>query len=164
MTKRFIIFGNSGAGKSTMARQLSEKYGLVHLDLDTLAWQQGDPPRRNPVATSQVEINFFLVSNERWVVEGCYSDLLGLLLGSASKVIFLNPGVEQCIKNCTNRPWEPHKYKSLEAQNTNLPMLLEWVRQYANRDDEFSLSSHQKLFDSYTGDKIEVTSNYWQVH
>ena len=158
--KKIIIFGNSGSGKSTLAKKLVNQYGLAHLDLDVLAWQEEViPPARKPIQASEESINAFLSTHPQWVIEGGYSDLLGLLLKSINKMVFLNPGVDQCIENCSQRPWEPHKYASLEAQNANLPMLLDWVREYPNREDEFSLSSHQKLFAEFTGEKIEYHSN-----
>lgn len=157
--RRIVIFGNSGSGKSTLARDYSGKYGLTHLDLDVLAWRDTDTPTRLPRGESAAKIQGFLDNNEQWVVEGCYSDLLDLVLTQASEVIFLNPGEETCVRNCKLRPWEPHKYASPEEQNRNQDMLLDWVRQYSLRDDEFSLSAHQKLFDDFSGKKTEFKSN-----
>ncbi|MCE9595769.1 MAG: hypothetical protein K8S98_16390 [Planctomycetes bacterium] len=35
---RVLVFGNSGSGKSHLARRLLTEHGLAHLDLDTIAW------------------------------------------------------------------------------------------------------------------------------
>ena len=156
---RIVIFGNSGSGKSTLARQFASEYGLAHLDLDTLAWQDSSPPQRKPIEESFVEISRFVDDHQSWVIEGCYSDLLSLAMKAADKLIFLNPGVEICMDNCRSRPFEPHKYESREAQDRNLEMLLDWVRQYPDRVDEFSLQSHQKLFNEFAGNKTEYLSN-----
>ena len=94
-------------------------------------------------------------NNQKWVIEGCYSDLLSLAIQKTNELIFLNPGVETCIINCKNRPWEPHKYKSAEEQNQNLERLLNWLKRYPIRKDEFSLISHQKLFNEFAGKKSE---------
>lgn len=157
---KIVIFGNSGSGKSTLAKMHSAKYGLSHLDLDTLAWLDVNPPERKPVGESQIIIKRFLDKNKRWVVEGCYTDLLSIVIKEADKVIFLNPGIEACIDNCKKRPWEPHKYKSIEEQNKNLDMLIKWVREYTTRSDEFSFYSHNKLFEKFSGEKEQYTSNY----
>ena len=156
---KVVIFGNSGSGKSTLARQYVAEYGLSHLDLDGLAWLDTDPPMRKPVKDSAIEINQFLMTNTRWVIEGCYSDLLDLVIDESSQVVFLNPGIEACIDNCRSRPWEPHKYQTAEEQDKNLDMLLNWVKEYAVRKDEFSLSSHKKLFERFKGKKFEFNSN-----
>lgn len=155
--QKIVIFGNSGSGKSTLAKEYAIKYGLSHLDLDTLAWQNTTPPIRKPLQDSADKIKLFTSENQSWVIEGCYSGLLSLLMNKANEVIFLNPPNETCINNCRNRPWEPHKYQSLEEQNQNLEMLLDWVKQYPIRNDEFSLQSHQKLFNEFMGKKKEYS-------
>ena len=60
--------------------------------------------------------------------------------------------------NARARPWEPHKYASREEQDASLEFLLGWIRDYATRDDVFSLAAHRALFDAFAGDKIELTS------
>jgi len=156
---RIVIFGNSGAGKSTLAKKYSAIYDLSHLDLDTLAWKKTVPPERKAIQESTVEINRFLSKNPRWVIEGCYADLLNIVLDSASKIIFLNPGTEACIENSKKRPWEPHKYASIEEQNQNLEMLIEWIKEYPVRNDEFSYKAHSKLYEEFPGEKEQFTSN-----
>lgn len=155
---RIVIFGNSGAGKSTHAQRLSAESGLAHLDLDTLAWLPTTPPRRAPQGESSAKIHAFMDANDAWVIEGCYGDLLAVAAARCTRMIFLNPGVEACVANCRARPWEPHKYASKQEQDANLDMLVGWVRAYATRDDEFSLRAHRTLFDSFAGDKIEHTA------
>ncbi len=158
---RIIIFGNSGSGKSTLAKQLQAQFDLEHLDLDNLAWLDSRPPQRKPLADSQLAITQFMAKHPAWVIEGCYVDLLHLVLTDADEMIFLNPGLQTCIDHCKSRAWEPHKYKSKQAQDQNLVMLIEWVKAYHVRDDECSLSAHQRLFDDFSGKKIEYTSKEW---
>ena len=152
--QRIVIFGNSGSGKSTMAKMLVKEYGLVHLDLDTLAWEPNKPIRR-PFKNSKHDLLEFITQNDNWVIEGCYSSLLAVATKNCTELRFLNPGVDVCIENCLSRPWEPHKYPSLEAQNENLQMLLAWVKKYDTRDDEFSLNAHRELFNNFNGKKTE---------
>jgi hypothetical protein len=64
-----------------------------------------------------------------------------------------------CIANAKNRPWEPHKYKSKESQDTNLNMLTNWISNYTSRDDTFSKTAHQKLYDDWQGKKAMYVSN-----
>jgi adenylate kinase family enzyme len=153
MAERIVIFGNSGSGKSTMARQLSRERGLPHLDLDSLAW--ASPGVRRSLEESAAEIRAYLDANESWIAEGCYGDLIELILPNATEVRFLNPGIDVCIANCRARPWEPEKYPSKEEQDARLAFLLDWVRGYETRTDEYSLSRHRGLFDSFKGSKRE---------
>ena len=77
----------------------------------------------------------------------------------ANEVIFMNLSVDKCIINAKNRPWEPHKYESKEEQDNNLDMLITWIKHYAERNDVFSLSSHMKFYESFSGTKTMHTTN-----
>ena len=157
---RVVIFGNSGSGKSTLAKSFRESRKLAHLDLDRIAWLPVNPPQRAPLDQSRKHIQSFVEENERWVIEGCYSDLIQITLDWASHLIFLNLTVESCIANAKKRPWEPHKYESKALQDENLEMLIGWIEEYPIRDDPCSLSSHTKLYrECQRIKKIEVCSN-----
>ena len=169
---RIVVFGNSGSGKTTLARVLTSQYGLAHLDLDSLAWDSSGVqvqtmtlddwvafvPRRRSLTESASTIRDFIHEHSEWVIEGCYGDLLEQVLPYASEVRFLNPGVEACIANCRARPWEPEKYPSKEAQDQKLDFLLDWVREYESRADEYSLARHRELFEGFRGSKVELSS------
>ena len=157
--RRVLIFGNSGSGKSTLAKSLSVSHGLTHFDLDAIAWLDTDPPQRTPILDSARQINQFMAAHDRWVIEGCYADLLEIANDNATDVIFLNLSVEDCIANARRRPWEPHKYPSKAAQDANLEMLIGWISRYPTREDTCSLQAHQALFDSFHGAKTMKTIN-----
>jgi len=159
LNKKIVIFGNSGSGKSTLAKELQQTHDLQHLDLDLIAWLPTSPPQRKPLEESKKEIDAFISANEQWVIEGCYSDLLALLLPSTSELIYMNLPVDACITNAKNRHWEPHKYASKEAQDANLNMLIDWIAQYDQRDDTFSQAAHENLFKSYNGTKTMYLNN-----
>src|SRR5262249_42034559 len=143
---RVVIVGNSGSGKSTLALRLARTRGLAHLDLDALAWEPVMPPVRRPLADSARELDTFIHTHRRRVVEGCYADLLTLALPLCTLLLFLNPGVEACVHNARSRPWEPHKYPSKAAQDANLEMLIRWIREYGSRDGVLSLAAHRSLY------------------
>jgi hypothetical protein len=154
--RRILIFGNSGSGKTTMARALAREHGLPHLDLDSLAWD-GPAVRRSAEASARA-IREFVDAHDGWVVEGCYGDLLDQVVPLATEMRFLNPGVDACIANCRARPWEPEKYPSPEAQDRHLEFLLGWVREYESRTDEYSLPRHREIFERFDGPKTEISA------
>lgn len=153
---RILIVGNSGSGKSTLAAALARDRALAHLDLDPLAWEPGLPPVRRAIADSLADVSRFTDVHARWVIEGCYADLLRELFALATDLVFLNPGTEACVRNCRARPWEPHKYASPAEQARQLEPLLAWVREYAMRADACSLAAHRRLYDDFAGPKREV--------
>ncbi len=138
---------------------MSVDNALPHLDLDTIAWQATSPPSRTPISEAAIKIKNFTDMNDTWVIEGCYSDLLKLTMVDADEVIFLNLPVEDCIENAKSRPWEPHKYESRQAQDSNLDMLVKWISQYSERKDDFSQKAHVDLFNSFKGKKQMYTRN-----
>ncbi|QDO82741.1 AAA family ATPase [Shewanella psychropiezotolerans] len=162
MDRRVLIFGNSGSGKSTLAKRLASSDGLAHLDLDSLAWQPYEPPKppqRMPLNESEHSLRTFIQDNQNWVIEGCYTDLLQLLVGNVTELIFMNLPVDLCIENAKQRPWEPHKYPSKQAQDANLSMLIEWIAQYDLRDDTFSRRAHEDFYSAFQSKKTCYLSN-----
>lgn len=153
MTERVLIFGNSGSGKSTLASRLATERGMKHIDLDTVAWQPTDPPQRLPLDEARARLQSLTHDVEAWVAEGCYADLVELLMPRATELIFLDVSVERCQANAKRRPWEPHKYPSKEAQDANLEMLLEWIAAYPDREGELGRPAHVALFESFAGEK-----------
>jgi adenylate kinase family enzyme len=150
-----VVYGNSGSGKTTMARELAAA-GLAHLDLDLIAWDT--PGVRRPLSESVTALEEFVATHPDCVIEGCYADLVEAALPWCSELRFLNPGVEACLRNCRARPWEPEKYASAAEQDERLAYLLEWVAQYGVRDDEYSLRRHREVFAGFGGPRREYTA------
>jgi len=134
-----------------MARTLAGDHALAHLDLDTIAWRARAV--RADLAVSVAALDRFMDEHDSWVIEGCYGDLIERAAARCTEMRFLNPGVEACLRNNDRRPWEPHKYESAAAQDRHFEFLQAWVRDYAQRDDEFSLARHQAIFDAFPGPK-----------
>jgi len=157
--KKVLVFGNSGSGKSTFSKTLSLSDNLIHLDLDTVAFEKDNPIQRKPLEESMAQIKSIINQKDAWVIEGCYGDLMQCLFEYANEVIFLNLPKALCQNNAKNRPWEPHKYESKAAQDKNLPMLLNWIAGYYDRDDTFSFACHNAIYQSFSGKKQQIKSN-----
>jgi adenylate kinase family enzyme len=155
-TRRFAILGNSGSGKSTLATWLAQVAELALLDLDSVAWEPDRPGVERPAALAEADVAAFCATHARWVIEGCYANLVAAALQCQPLLVFLNPGLESCTANCLTRPWEPHKYASKQDQDANLEFLLSWVAEYYTRDGPMSLQAHRELFARYPGRKVEL--------
>jgi adenylate kinase family enzyme len=170
---KLILLGNAGAGKSTMARRIIGDEPIPHLSLDKIAWDDRDQPerggwaaalslayapKRKPLEVSLRMLHAFIQSNEQWIVEGCYSDLIRAALPYCTELRFLNPGIEVCVAHCHRRPWEPEKFSSPEDQAAMLTRLVQWVREYETREDEYGLRRHRQVFEQFAGRKREYTS------
>lgn len=148
-----ILLGNAGAGKSTLSKKLITKQPAALLSLDEMAFQ-GCVERR-PLHDSIADVKRFIADHESWIIEGCYSDLIEAILGDCEELLFLNPGVDTCIAHCRARPWEPEKFRSSREQDEHLENLIEWVRSYETRDDEYGLLRHRAIYDAFAGRKRE---------
>jgi adenylate kinase family enzyme len=155
---KVLVFGNSGSGKSTYARALAAREGLPHLDLDSIVWGPGEPGKiavQRPPESVAASLRDFIDSQPAWVIEGCYGELVRAASADCTLLVFLNPGMDACLANNLKRPWEPHKYASLELQNTMLGQLQEWVAGYYQREDAWSYRVHREIFDAFPGPKVE---------
>jgi adenylate kinase family enzyme len=150
---RIVIVGNAGSGKSTLARALSAQHGVPHLDLDRLFWEPGQVAVKRPRYRVEADLDAYCAQHPGWVIEGCYGTLAARLLAQRPTLIFLDPGRAECLRRCRERGWEPDKYPSRAAQDTQLATLLEWVDGYYQRTDDMSLAGHRALFDAYDGSK-----------
>jgi len=156
MALRLVLLGNAGAGKSTMARRIIDNRPIPRLSLDQIAWDEG--PKRKSLEVSLRLLQEFIQRNEEWIIEGCYSDLIEAALPYCTELRFLNPGIEVCIAHCRRRPWEPEKFSSSEDQAAMLAQLLDWVREYETREDDYGLKRHRQIFGRFSGPKREYTS------
>lgn len=136
---------------------LSSNASKAILDLDSVAWEPNQIAVARPLALAISEVNDFCDTNDQWIIEGCYTQLISTTLSRDPCLLVLDPGVEQCVANCLARPWEPHKYASMEEQNSKLESLLDWIRQYYQRNDDMSLVAHKRLFNQYNGPKSWLT-------
>jgi adenylate kinase family enzyme len=108
--RRVVILGRGGAGKSVLARQLSELTGLPAIELDGLFWQPGPEP---PPAEAWVARHRELVARERWIIDGDLGpDDAGLAsrLAAADTIIVLDFGFLRCAWRTLRRGREQVEY------------------------------------------------------
>ncbi|MCR9279679.1 MAG: hypothetical protein NXH85_17105 [Pseudomonadaceae bacterium] len=156
-SKRFAIIGNSGSGKSTLAKWMAEQYNLEAIDLDEVYWLPDQPGVARPGEDSEAMLRERLQHLSGWIIEGCYETLIDSVADLEPTLIWLEPGEEACRRHCQERPWEPHKYPSKQAQDANLPMLLDWVSDYYRRDGAMSFKAHEAFFQGWSGAKKQLT-------
>lgn len=84
-----MIIGNSSAGKSTLAHQLSGKLNIPVHHLDIYAHEPHSKWIRTPKEQFK-KIHWKLIQNKRWIVEGNYSSTMESRLQKSDLVIFIN--------------------------------------------------------------------------
>ena len=84
---RINVTGTSCSGKTTLARRISERLGVPHVELDALFWGQDWTPVAAETFRSRVAD---AVAGERWVIDGGYSTIRDLLWARADTVVWLD--------------------------------------------------------------------------
>jgi adenylate kinase family enzyme len=86
-SKVFVV-GTSGSGKSTFARKLSQKIGVVDIELDLLFWKanwtESEPEEFRAKITKAIN------DNQGWVMHGNYNKVRDLTWGNTETLIWLD--------------------------------------------------------------------------
>jgi adenylate kinase family enzyme len=65
--KRVAVFGNAGAGKSTLSRKLAEITGLPLYVIDKMQWKEGGDPVPEP---EFLAAHAKLLRGDEWIIDG----------------------------------------------------------------------------------------------
>jgi adenylate kinase family enzyme len=85
--KKIVIIGSGGAGKSTLARKLSNVTGIEIYHLDKLFWQSGwTSITKEELAEKIKEI----VHINSWIMDGNYSSTMDIRMEAADTIIYLD--------------------------------------------------------------------------
>lgn len=85
LPRRILVAGSAGAGKSTLARELSARLGLPYSELDSLYHGPDWTPREGFVRDVEQ-----IVATDAWVSEWQYTPVRPLLLGRAELLVALD--------------------------------------------------------------------------
>jgi adenylate kinase family enzyme len=64
---RIVVIGNSGGGKSTLARRLADRHDLPYVEIDALLWQ---PDWELAPEATYAAAHARAITAERWVIDG----------------------------------------------------------------------------------------------
>lgn len=98
--ERVSVVGNSGSGKTTIARRLARALGVPHLELDAIFHQPGWVPL--PVNEFRAQVSEF-VAAPAWVVDGNYSAVRDLVWARADTVVWLDYSRRRVMQQLTRR-------------------------------------------------------------
>lgn len=86
-TRRILVIGSGGAGKSTVAARLAAQLGLPLVGLDLLYWRAGWVATPADEWAARVRD---VSAQDAWVMDGNYGGTLDLRLARCEAVIFLD--------------------------------------------------------------------------
>ena len=88
MSKRVVVIGNAGGGKSVLARKLAAKRDLPYIEIDALVWQPGWELAKENVYEAE---HARLIKDERWLMDGRgWLNSMAARLERATEIIFID--------------------------------------------------------------------------
>jgi adenylate kinase family enzyme len=85
--QRIVVVGTSGAGKTTLARRLSARLGVPHIELDAFHWEPQWKEAAPEVFRARVAQ---ALAAPGWVADGNYSAVRDLVWNAADTVVWLD--------------------------------------------------------------------------
>jgi len=98
--RRLVVVGTTGAGKSTLAKRLSETLGLNFVELDALYWEPGW--RAASVADFRARV-VEATAGDDWVVAGNYRQVRDIIWPLADTVVWLDYSLPLLFARLTRR-------------------------------------------------------------
>ena len=92
--EKIAIIGPSGAGKTTLANDLSKILSIKVYHLDRLFWKSG---WQSIDSASRIDIMESLIREKQWIIEGTYLYSSVPRLNEADTIIFLDIPVFVCL-------------------------------------------------------------------
>jgi adenylate kinase family enzyme len=107
------VVGNSGAGKSTVARELAARLNVPHVELDAIFHQPGWTPLPKDEFAARVAA---AAGEEGWVIDGNYSVVRPLVWARADTVVWLDPPRRVVIRRIV---WRTIRRAAIRAELWN---------------------------------------------
>lgn len=116
LMNKILILGNSGSGKSTFGKQLSEKLNIDLLFLDVFVYDESwDNPNHKQM---EDEVQKFL-AKDKYIIDGNFLNYAKERFTDCDTIIFLDINRFICLKSVLDRKKE-YIYKYRESRSDNV--------------------------------------------
>ena len=143
---RIVVVGTTGSGKTTLARQISERLDIPHVELDALFWGPNWTPA--PIEEFRQHIAQAL-EGPAWVADGNYSRVRELVWGRANRVVWLDYALPLIMGRLVRRTfqrvarreelWNANRERAWVQLFSRDSLLLWALRTYPRRRREYPL-------------------------
>lgn len=151
------IIGTSGSGKTYIAEKLSQRFNLLHLDLDEIFWDNSTGEYNiKRLADERNSLLSTVLEKENWVIEGVYYDWLSQSFAEADQIfIFQTPARifnYRVIKRFIKR-----KLKLENGKTGSLKSTIKMIK-WANRYQKRNMPEIMKFLEPYS-DKVVIAKS-----
>lgn len=94
LSKRILVLGLSGSGKTTFSIRLGQILGIETIHLDACFWKPGWTSTPQPEWKAMVAS---LIEKESWIMDGMYESTLDLRIPAAETVIVIERSRLACL-------------------------------------------------------------------
>lgn len=150
--QRISVVGASGSGKTTLARDLAQRMGVAHIELDALHWEPNWQEAPLNVFRARVTA---AVAAEAWTADGNYSQVRDLVWARADTVVWLDLPLGVVLWRVTRRTlrrilWRQRLWndncETLSGQLSRDSIILWALRTYRRRRREYPLLLQQPQY------------------
>ncbi len=159
--ERIMIMGPPGAGKSTLAQNLSKVLGIEALHLDTEFWAAGwNEAPKDQFKKAQEEF----LKKEKWIIDGNYRRWLGeKRLEKADTIIHLDFSTWNCLYGVIKRRIIYHG-KTRPDLAEGCPEKIDWhFLKFTWNYNRNSTPGIKEAIAGQKGKKVFVLKNRWEV-
>lgn len=148
---RTLIFGNSGSGKTWLARKLAEARRRTPIHLDDLRWEPGN---YGVARDNQTVVNEVIEAGraDQWLMEGVYGWLAKPVLARATTLVWIDLPEEECMANVKARGIQGNGSVAAFEE------LLRWISEYRVRDNSSCYKAHSQLFAGFSAARFQLRS------
>lgn len=133
-SKKIIIIGCGGSGKTSLAIELGKRLQIPVVHLDKLYWYENWQPIPNDEFNKKVKVE---IEKEEWIIDGNFDGNIHMRLEACDTVIYLDYSRITCLLGIIKRAIQNHG-KTRPDMVDNCPEILDpevlrWVWRFNNK-------------------------------